>query len=385
MPRLKNMEPRTKTLIALILVIILFSFISILLVPQTPKSYPAYVIDSPSPTGLKGLYSLLDEQLNGQLRLWNQSPQELSLKKSNQLMIMIEPFNTLDTDETNILIDWMKAGNNILLVTEKPDAYFNQTVAWVPENNNEQLSTITGFYTLNGTYTGFVNTSVRLIPEANDKILLIDDYGVLATSKNYGEGKLFTLITPDWFTNKSILEHNHLDIILPFIEFSQSKVVLFNDYIHGYENKPTILEIYPDWFIFLFLQTLLILLLWLWYKGKRFGPIETPREWVVRYGDERIRAIAAWYERGGFYKESLLIQEEFLLDTIKTKWGISTKNDSIEHMKVAEYKLPTDAREKWINSWKSFQEIKLTKKVSHKEYLKWSKELEEMRKEVEKK
>src|SRR5699024_8055442 len=66
----------------------------------------------------------------------------------------------------------------------------------------------------------------------------------------------------------------------------------------------------------------LLTLFWLWYQGKRFGPLRQPREATVRFSNEKTSALAAWYQRGRRYQDSIVIQADYLKLLLQEKWGI---------------------------------------------------------------
>ncbi|HWJ03364.1 MAG TPA: DUF4350 domain-containing protein, partial [Verrucomicrobiae bacterium] len=108
----------------------------------------------------------------------------------------------------------------------------------------------------------------------------------------------------------------------------------------------------------------------------------TPREWVVRFGDERIRAIAAWYERGRFYQESLAIQADFLRQAVQARWGIPANLQGQEFIDAVKNRLAPGQHQHWLNSWREITAAP-THKLSQQTYLSLSKLLDEMQKEVE--
>ena len=62
-------------------------------------------------------------------------------------------------------------------------------------------------------------------------------------------------------------------------------------------------------------------------RGKRFGPIYSLREETVRFSDEGIRAIAAWYIRGRRYHDSLVIQADYLKQSLQEHWRIPYREE----------------------------------------------------------
>src|SRR5690625_7018042 len=99
--------------------------------------------------------------------------------------------------------------------------------------------------------------------------------------------------------------------------------ILVDEFIHGSGEAPSAANLYPKWLFVLTLQLMLLTILWLWHQGTRFGPLRQPREAAVRFSTERTSALAAWYQRGRLYQDSLEIQADYLKLLMQEKWGIS--------------------------------------------------------------
>lgn len=349
--------------------------------PRQPQPYPPYLTGSPSPTGLKAFHTYLKNH-HPQVSLWKSPVQSLPASETNQFMLSVEP-PLLDARESAAWEEWLAAGNTLWLLHSDPGGIFGLETAAAAEPAQDTARTVSGQNEFQGDFQAVVRTEVRLLPEPEDRILLEDTSGVLAVSRPYGNGELRVLLCPQWLTNESILENDHLDLILPFIAQDKPAVIWFNEYHHGYRSAGALFAPYPAWYLILLLQGGLALAFWLWSRGKRFGPVRIPREETVRLGDERIRALAAWYERGKFYKESLLIQEEYLYQTLRERWGISAQAEDAEYQAKAQRYLKKDAVALWLQNWQLKKELKLLPKISAKEYLQWTNRLTMMQREVE--
>ena len=386
--KLSFWNQKTRIWISISLGICLFIGLGMILMPQNPVVYPEYVTASPSPSGVKAFYTLLKKDF-ASVETWKKPSQALPLMASRQLMIMVEPSNPLNSTEIEQWIQWLEAGNQLWLLDRNPKGLFHLETSLLdqetsPESNLEEKprATISGAEEWEGTYHTTLETDSRLIAESKDHILLKDEHGVIALSRTYGQGELMVLLAPEWLTNGMILQHDHLQLVLPFVLRADPKVIWFNDFAHRNKTLPTILAVYPEWFLVLLTQGAISFLLWLWYKGKRFGSVRTPREWVVRFGDERIQAIAAWYERGKFYKESLSIQDEFLRHAVQERWGIPSNLEEPKFIEAALQRMPPDIQQQGLQTWRELKNA-YTNKLSLQVYLKWSKFYDDMQKEVE--
>src|SRR5699024_6622280 len=95
-----------------------------------------------------------------------------------------------------------------------------------------------------------------------------------------------------------------------------------DEYVHESGNATGFTTLFPKWLIIGAFQGILLVILWLWYKGKRFGRIYVPKEETARYRDERIKAIAAWYRRGSLYFDSFAMQADHLRFLLQERWSI---------------------------------------------------------------
>jgi hypothetical protein len=362
----------------LILLFILFFAFGSLLIPNKPTEFPPYIANSPSPTGVKAFYTLLENQYE-QVQVWKRPVEQLPSNIDSQLMIMIEPDTMLNRDEQGFYKEWMEQGNNILLITEHPEGYFDIETD-LTDAASQKIKTV---HSDKRAFEAEIATNARLILGSKDTGLLKDRFGPVGMTRTYGEGKLIVFLAPEWVQNETILKNDHLEILLQILEQSNTNYIWVNDYIHGFQSKFAILEAYPGWFLLLFAQVALLLLLWLWSKGMRFGPIETPREFVVRFGDERIIAQANWYKRGEFYQEALGQQIEYLKLIIQEKWAIPANISNQDFAEITARRLPLDKQSWWKENWTEIHHLSMEQKVSHKQFLMWSKTIDDMRKEVQ--
>ncbi|WP_010281891.1 DUF4350 domain-containing protein [Bacillus timonensis] len=366
------------TLIGLIALLL---FLTYFIESFNPKAYPHYVSNSPAPTGVKAIYTYLNEEHD--VKRWSHSPHLLSKHDSNQVLIMVEPYFTPETEEMAGYLDFMKAGNKVILFKTNPRGMFD--IRTLPADIDPFLDEAITIKNRDGKeYVAFLQATNRIIPGKKDKVLLEDEEGVIATSRKIGDGELITAISPEWMLNGNLLNYEHIPLVISLIGDTDTTTYYFDEYVHGPQNASSITSLYPAWFLVLLLQGGIIILLWLWYKGKRFGPIFSPREEYVRFSDEGIRALSAWYLRGHYYHESLNIQADYVKQLIQEKWGIPTHRNW------------SDISSKHVQRWTGKNESEIhrflrdlsknleNEKISKYDYLQWSKNIDELRKEVEK-
>ncbi|QHE60104.1 DUF4350 domain-containing protein [Rossellomorea vietnamensis] len=356
-----------------------FIVIGVFLSPEKLKEYPAYVSESPSPTGIKALYTYLENE-GVAISRWSLSPDRLSKKETGQLLIMAEPFTVPDQEEMEEYEDFMRRGNTILLLKDNPKGMFDIKTEMIDSPILPLVRDGKG-----NTYETDTLSGVRLEEEAGDKVLLDDVDGTIAYKTDVGQGSLIVSTTPAWMTNGSILEKDHLSLILLLLKEAgaQEGTILFDEFLHGGESRASLATLYPQWLLLLLLQSAIFTLLGLWMQGKRFGGILTPREETVRFSDERIKALSAWYLKGKQYKASLLIQSDYVRLLFQERWGIPTSKEWGDLKEPLERRVQTVSEKEIASFLMGIKGVLNKERINKQEYIMWSKRLELFRKEVE--
>ncbi|MBU9710501.1 DUF4350 domain-containing protein [Evansella tamaricis] len=361
-------------------IFLIFFLISYIGTSQGPDYYQPYLSHSPSPTGTKAIFTHLENEKLAVER-WTNHPELLLNHDQEHLLIMVEPFFVPIEEEMNAYKEFMERGNTILLFSENPTGMFNIQVDYLeffPEEDVLELS----MGELK--YNAVSESPLRLRTLSNDSVLIEDEYGALAIDRTFGNGSLIISNTPEWMMNGNILEYEHASLILSLInEKSPKDVILFDEYIHG--EAPTLTTLYPKGFILLMVQGAFVLLIWLWYRGKRFGPIINPREEYVRFSDEGLKATAAWYLRseGMGLKDSLNIQSDYLKQLMQERWGVSFNSSWTQLEQQLEQKWKNIPKEELHSFIKGLDEVLERDRISKKEYLFWSKQIDQYRRGVE--
>lgn len=368
-------KKKTRLTIAasLILLICVLSWLS----SGDPETYPPYLSESPSPTGVKAFYTWLDEER--QVQKWESLPELLPDTTTPQTLLMVEPFSSLSQNEIHQYEQWMEEGNTIWLMKNNPAGYFGVSVDYGASPSLEAIVEDGE----GNTYAATVQKEYRLRSEEKDEVVLEDDQGVLALERPYGQGALLVSINPNWLANGNILERDHYGLVTSLLERQENERVWFDEYVHGEEGVFSGLTVYPHWLLVLTVQLMLLTILFLWMRGKRFGPIFTPREDVVRFGDERLQALASWYKKGEFYRESLSIQEAFVRARLQERFGVSATSTWQEIRQTLSYRLDEDSYKKWERWTKAVEPLEHMTEVDKKTYLEWSHKLDQMRREVQ--
>lgn len=341
---------------------------------KQPQQYREYVSESPSPTGLKALYTYLkDEKKN--VQRWRHSPKHLNADATKQTLVMAEPTSMPDGAEMDAYMQFMDAGNTIILWARKPQGWFGLSTEPIDGEGTGKVLDRNG-----DEFDAILAYDERLISAPDDQVLLHDEYGPIALKRKVGDGQLIVSLFPNWLKNAELPEEDHVPLVISMLNEAGGDTFLFDEYIHGEKGTGAVLVLYPQWFLLIMFQLGIMAILWLWYKGKRFGPVIIPREETVRFSDESIRALAAWYMRGRRYQDSLAIQADFLKQIFKER-GLSFQNGWTD---FTAYFLQKGWQKEEADVFLQGLDGVLKKEtISKQEYLLWSKKIDRVRKEVE--
>lgn len=344
---------------------------------NAPRQYPPYVSHSPSPTGTKALYTYLEES-DIETKQWKSDPSSLT-KERNTLLLMIEPSSSLSMEETAYYERFMEKGNTIVFFSERPKGFFNLTMEDV-----EQFSEDVAFSYNGQRYELYMSDFERFVLSDGDKSLLTNSAGTFGLERQFGEGRLIAIKGSNFLVNEYVTEAEHAEFITTLIEdiYEEGQVIIFDEFVHDSSRLSSFVNAFPIPIVVIFLQGIIIAILWLLYKGKRFGPIYEPRIDTVRFSDEGIVALASWYMREEKFEESLKVQADYVKQRLYDKWNIPyhwSWEDSKGLLKQ-KWDLPNKDIEQFVDD---LQQVLRKPHINKDEYVTWSKRLDDLRKEVE--
>ncbi|WP_018932100.1 DUF4350 domain-containing protein [Gracilibacillus lacisalsi] len=359
-----------------ILFFLLLIVVSVFSTSNTPEEYPPYLVESPSPTGLKALYTYLEQ--NG-----HDVTQEEALPTMTKetLRVLVNPPVFTDQQTENHYLDYVRQGNTIVLAKENPDGLFNLKTEYALTGSESE--------TTEADYQGeklevLQNSFVRLAANEDDNVLLEDDAGALAIERHIGEGSLIVLLEPTWLTNDQITKHDHTSAVFNLIPFKESGPVIFDEYsLTKTGGLVSHFELYPGWAYVLLIQGIIMAIFILWNQGKRFGPIYPVREETVRLSNERLRAIAIWQAKGKNYYASLEYQLDYLKEVIRERYGIPYQQNWTERLAGIAGKTDAISTKELDYIAQGIETILARKSLNKQEYLSWSAKIDKIREEVE--
>ncbi|WP_199617102.1 DUF4350 domain-containing protein [Paenibacillus alkalitolerans] len=268
--------------------------------------YRPYLSFSPDVDGTKALRSLLERE-RAQVREWRFAPDRLP-EESGGLYLAIEPDAMTNTAASELERWASEYGNDVVVLESVPGSMGNWKAEQVelPETAGAAATVTAVGADGEWVYEAAVGSDYRLAGVQENEVLLHDELGVIAARRTVGEGSVTVAVVPEWTQNSGILDGSRFDLLWWMLGASVAdRAVYVDEYHHGYAVSPGLSQVYPPWLIAAFAQTAIAVVFWLWYKGKRFGPAVTPREFRVRRSDETLLAVAGWYRRGKLTRESL--------------------------------------------------------------------------------
>ncbi|CAJ1002110.1 DUF4350 domain-containing protein [Brevibacillus aydinogluensis] len=369
--------------LALAAAVLLLSVLGWLFINPAAPSYPPYVSFSPQPTGLKAVATLLGEKRSG-VKEWRQAWRFLP-SGSGQLLIVVEPLQVTDIEREDIL-RWVESGNDLVVFEKNPTGWEEADLSAVSagEAGDEAKKERPIYTSIPGqSGTGLVYAHKRLDDTSGMEKLLSDDLGIIAGRTKVGAGTVTLFLVPEWLTNEQVMNHSHFELIWPYLQGDWS-VIWLDEYHHGYRQQPGMLAVYPGWLVAALAQLGLVLLFWLWRKGKRFGPVYTLREWTVRRGDETLLAVASWYERRRLTLDALKIREAYLRQVMQERWGLHTRASSAEIAAAARARWSEAEAAALISLLDRIERAKAEGRCSLKQLVAESRMLDDMTERVEK-
>lgn len=341
------------------------------------KQYAPFVSDSPSPSGTKALFTYLSEQGIKTSRWYHQA--DLLVQEKDSILLMIEPYFIPSEEEVAYYEEFMEKGNTILLFSNQPRDLFEINTSFSTEVDESEE-----FIYKDKSYRLVIDDMESLDPLDDDRILLANDLGVYGLERSYGEGRLVVVKSSNLLRNDNLLVEEHAEFVTDLLDdfYLAGFEVKFDEYIHEAKVVASYIRAYPFWFLVLVLQLFIVSALYLLYKGKRFGPIYTPREELVRFSDESIVALASWHMKAQRYQDSLRIQADYVKQLMYNNWSVPyhlSWEDCEEHLKQ-KWAIRAEDIEQFVRELsRVLQENRLNKN----DYIKWSKRLDDLRKEVE--
>ncbi|WP_309122493.1 DUF4350 domain-containing protein [Paenibacillus sp.] len=303
--------------------------------------YAPYLSFSPDKDGVKGL-RLLMERRDTEVAEWRLAPERLP-EAEGQLFVTVEPVG-MTAESAERLRAWAALGNDVVVFGPAYELLGDETtIAYVdPDEATGEVTVFGQGGTAIRSEKAVVQGERRFVPASAAAAARIGDAaGVLAVRAAVGGGSITAALPAEWLRNDTILEERHFELVWMLLggDSLAGRTVYFDEYHHGYSVSPGIGQVYPAWLLAALLQGAIAGVVWLWRRGKRFGPAYTPRAFLVRRGDETLLAVAGWHKRGRLTVEALDATVLRLRRTLQTRAGIPADAGAAALVDAAEREL----------------------------------------------
>lgn len=273
-------------LIALVVIIALTLFIA----PRSNRIMSGSTF-SRSPDGYGAWYAYMQRQ-GTPVERWRK-PSTDGIPGTGNTMIQVDPAGVASLE-----LEWVERGNT-----------------WIFLGTPNLPATEAGFSTQHKSDRGFVKieTSRRLKSDKGLKRLLGDRFGSIVWEERKGKGRIIYAATPFLAANAYQDEPGNFAFLA---QFAAGKKIWIDEYLHGYRDETAKEESTQTWveylirtpFSILLLQGIVISIVLIWAKNRRFGqpkPLFTAR---VNDSEAYTQALA-----GVLYKAG---RSEFVIDAI---------------------------------------------------------------------
>jgi Domain of unknown function (DUF4350) len=309
------------------------------------------------PDGYGAWYAFMERQ-GTPLERWKRPLKEL-LSQSQQATILqiydgaaLESLDTVteslaDPKTEDKLTDWIERGNTLVVMGFGTPV--SRLLLSTPVTRAE-------FSTLQNSSEGTVKIDTarraKLGPKPKDnqeEALLSDRFGAIVWQQSLGKGRMIFAVTPHLGANAYQDEAGNFPFLAKIVTHKGNRL-LVDEYLHGYKDRDVVTrEAAQDWMGYLaktpllpiFVQGLILLLLFIWAENRRFGPFQRVKPLAIDNSQSYIQALAGVLQKAqshGFVvdvvgkEEQLQLQRKLGLDsTLDSEAAIEAWTEQIGH------------------------------------------------------
>ncbi|MBA4543877.1 MULTISPECIES: DUF4350 domain-containing protein [Thermoactinomyces] len=366
---------------------------------------------NPEPTGVKALSEFLSER--GVPAKPLETENNLPSGSGNTLMFVNPQTNKPNPERLRALLNWVSRGNQVVLWSA-PDSDWSKAFRFSGQScrfGEEYVRVKPQFHQEWLDEVQFLSwkSATCIAPRQGIIPVLKDDQNhLLVGYKQSGQGRIVYVPDPSIIANKNIDKADHIALLLWMVSNPFQKAVWFDETSHSLlgqgeapstetdELPPIQDEGIPEpsavTFLaalginggFVLVQIVLLTLLWLFARGKRFA---SPRmEQVVEKRDsmEYIDAMSRLYRRSNLRMEALLFMKEQLHLAILQKLRMRGHESEAELLHQLEVAMGSEFRRNYENIARLIQDAAdADRKLTSYIFVEWSRTLRKLRKEIE--
>ncbi len=378
-------------------------------------SFPSKVpfsAKNPKELGVKAFYMFIEKR-GRKADLWQSAYSRLPSSGADTLMVISPQGEAPSPADLKALKDWVKKGNQLVLWSPPGSDWtkafgFRGTECFASSNFRSVLPRqddpwLQEVHFLEWTSQQCVFPDTEIRPLLDDR-----DQNTLTAEQVIGSGRIVYVPDASLVTNARIDQADHVAFLLSLIEYRPG-TIWFDETVHPLSSQlisppekpdesvqassdsempepsmPSFFSLIGSDVWPVLFQSIFLLVLWLYAKGKRFAAPRFDRVKEMRNALEYVEAMTIWYSRSGIRKEALGIQYEELrkhiLETLRLPEEVSDESLS----RQIEQNFGTHFRENYNEiSATVVQAVSSKKRLSEAQFVKWSAAINELRKELE--
>lgn len=271
---------------------------SVLAAPSQKTPRPDFSSLSGSPNGLLAFYRLLEEKGATVQRLGEPLG---NLSEVAELLIIWEPQGFTEEDAESLGF-WLEEYGGTALVFSGYGAPIWDLLPTVAVEDDKPAVARAAIPSIATAAAREFGTGRNAYLEGDSQLAGVDYYvndqgRPVVTRLQWGPGTIYVFADPYWLTNARLAEDNNLSLALALADPKPGKVVVFDEYHHGYRTVRRWWEVLRSPLRYAAFQAFIAVFVFYLHKGARFGtpiPISDPK---ARESSEFVISLANLFRR----------------------------------------------------------------------------------------
>ncbi|HCQ20695.1 MAG: hypothetical protein AN483_03275 [Aphanizomenon flos-aquae MDT14a] len=361
------MKPNQRTFWFGWIVLLAIILLTILAAPNTKITNGSTY--SRAPDGYGAWYAFMQEKQIS-IQRWQKPFSDLPTTKNPVTLLQVNSdFKDMETYPQQE--EWVKKGNTLVILGIKRPV----TAAAFSTQHESAFGEVK------------IDTSRRYNRNKGEQVILEDKFGAIIWQRKFGQGKVILVTTPYLAANAYQEKDGNFKLLGDLVTKNSQKIFI-DEYIHGYKDKD-IQEKVGEESIFnyfaktpllpAFIQGIILLLVLIWAKNRRFGKPATLKTPVIDNSQAYIHALAEVLEKAvssDFVVEMLgkeeqiqlqkvlglsqiPVEDQVLLKIWEEQTGSSTENlNNVLQLKAQKRRINERELINWLGKWRKLRETK---------------------------
>lgn len=335
-----------------------------------------------SKSGYKAIFLLL-KKLGYRVKRIGFTPDQMERRELRQLIILSPFADTLDVERTREIYDWVMKGNRILIADSQNNKFWKMLgvkIKITAASQTKEITTSGVDSALRGVSSVVVKGKKRFRLPPRDShpfhVHLKDKYGVICASTRVGNGEFVILSTPEMFNNENVNKKDNVIFLTNLLQEPGMYSLGFEESVHHHFQTPGEFSFSPV-FRAILLQLAVVLLIFYTVFLKRFGKPIPLKKQQSRASVEYIYSLGGLFQKA---KSSKFVMDNLLRGTYRRLKGsystVETSSYDVQQVLKSIENTPGFARDRFIGIIKKYRNLSRKDKISDKELLDMSRNLE---------